>query len=65
MAALKDTFLRAGADKPMMTGSGPTVFSLFSDRLKAEAAHHVVGMYYDRSWLVRPVGQSVRVADFG
>ncbi len=35
---IKESMLKLGADGSMMSGSGPTVFGLFSDRKKAEAA---------------------------
>lgn len=39
---IKDTLLSAGAMNALMSGSGPTVFGLFSDKDKAEAAADAV-----------------------
>lgn len=39
---IKDTLLSAGAINALMSGSGPTVFGLFTDREKAKAAADVV-----------------------
>jgi 4-diphosphocytidyl-2-C-methyl-D-erythritol kinase len=40
--AVKELLLRHGAKGALMSGSGPTVFGLFSDHDKASAAHHVL-----------------------
>lgn len=39
---IKDTMMNAGAVNAMMSGSGPTVFGLFDDRQKAEAAYQIL-----------------------
>lgn len=36
---IKDVMMRAGAVGAMMSGSGPTVFGLFDDQAKAQAAY--------------------------
>ena len=36
---IKDTMMQAGAVNAMMSGSGPTVFGLFDDYEKAQAAY--------------------------
>ena len=36
---IKDCMKRAGALNAMMSGSGPTVFGLFDDKEKAQAAY--------------------------
>ena len=40
--AVKETLLSYGAKGALMSGSGPTVFGLFSDHNKARAAKHVL-----------------------
>lgn len=36
---IKDCMMQAGAVNAMMSGSGPTVFGLFDDQEKAQAAY--------------------------
>ncbi len=40
--AIKEALLSHGAKGALMSGSGPTVFGLFSDHDKARTAHHVL-----------------------
>ncbi len=39
---IKNTMLKAGAMGSLMSGSGPTVFGIFNDKLKAEQAAEVI-----------------------
>ncbi len=43
--AIKEALLSHGAKGALMSGSGPTVFGLFSDYDKARAAHHVLSKH--------------------
>ncbi len=38
LCSVKKSFLEFGADKSLMSGSGPTVFGVFRDRASAEQA---------------------------
>lgn len=50
ISLIKKELLNLGADGSLMTGSGPTVFGLFSDAAKAESAYH--GLIDNDNWKV-------------
>jgi 4-diphosphocytidyl-2-C-methyl-D-erythritol kinase len=54
---LKDGLLRNGADRALMSGSGPTVFALFAERRSAEACYAFFKRQYPYTYLVAPVGE--------
>lgn len=55
IAALRKQLLALGALGSRMSGSGPTVFGLFSDRETAVAAHTAISLAWPSSWVVRTV----------
>ncbi|HBG23308.1 MAG TPA: 4-(cytidine 5'-diphospho)-2-C-methyl-D-erythritol kinase [Peptococcaceae bacterium] len=62
IASIKQQFLRLGAARAMMAGSGPTVFGLFESKEKAlEAAGNMQGgdIYVCRTVPAKDIGQEV------
>ncbi len=53
---IKDRLLDLGALSACMTGSGPTVFGLFTDRRLAEAAAAALKEEYQQTYLTTMVG---------
>lgn len=51
IASIKEKMLSLGADGAIMSGSGPTVFGLFSDIKKAKAAHDSLCKSYKDTYL--------------
>ena len=51
IASIKEKMLSLGADGSIMSGSGPTVFGLFSNRKKAKAAHDSLCRTYRDTFL--------------
>lgn len=55
LAGLKAAMREAGAEFALMSGSGPTVFGIFTDRARAEAALARFRLQYPESFLVEPL----------
>lgn len=55
MAGIQKTLLNHGALNAAMTGSGPTMFGLFSERKAAEAAYTALKTQYPDTFLTKPV----------
>ncbi len=55
LVEIKKRMLEEGADVAMMSGSGPTVFGLFSKRDKAKRCHRRFTGHYRETFLVSPV----------
>jgi len=53
--AIKKALLSQGALSAVMTGSGPTVFGIFRDKGKAEAAFENLKDRYAETYLAEPV----------
>lgn len=53
--SIKNKMLDLGADSAAMTGSGPTVFGLFTDEKRAEAACRTLGQQYEQTYLASMV----------
>lgn len=53
ITTIKERLVACGANGALMTGSGPTVFGLFADRLRAEHAARILSMETD--WWVKVV----------
>ncbi len=51
IASIKEQMISLGADGAIMSGSGPTVFGLFSDMKKAKAAHDSLCHQYKDTYL--------------
>lgn len=56
---IKDRLLDLGALSACMTGSGPTVFGLFTDLEKAEQAVHALSEEYEQTYLASMVNANV------
>lgn len=55
LAELKRSLIDLGADAAQMSGSGPTVFGLFTDRKKAVAAKRELWGKYKTVYLCKPI----------
>ena len=55
LAELKRGLIDLGADAAQMSGSGPTVFGLFTDRKKAVAAKRELWGKYKTVYLCKPI----------
>lgn len=55
MEDIQNTLLRYGALGAAMTGSGPTMFGLFSEKASAEKAYNVLKERYTDTFLTKPV----------
>jgi 4-diphosphocytidyl-2-C-methyl-D-erythritol kinase len=55
IADIRGALLDAGALGALMSGSGPTVYGLFSDTDAARAAHGALRAQYPETFLVRPL----------
>lgn len=55
MEDIQNTLLRYGALGAAMTGSGPTMFGLFSEKALAEKAYNVLKERYNDTFLTKPV----------
>lgn len=53
--SIKNKMLDLGADSAAMTGSGPTVFGLFTDETRAEHACRTLGRQYEQTYLASMV----------
>ena len=53
---LKDAMVANGAVAALMSGSGPTVFGLFTDRQNAEACYALFNRRFEHTYLVSPLG---------
>ncbi len=53
--ALKDFFAKTGADFAMMSGSGPSVFAVFSDPIAANAAHKQLAQRGVSAYICEPL----------
>ena len=56
---IKGVMRKSGSDACVMTGSGPTVFGIFSDKEKAEDAFNKLSKKYENVYLCKPVSQGV------
>lgn len=54
---LKQELLGLGAAAALMSGSGPTVFGLFTDHGRAEACRAQFKSRFDHTYLVAPIGE--------
>lgn len=56
---IKGIMRKCGADACCMSGSGPTVYGIFSDKEKAEDAFCILSKKYDNVYLCKPVNKGV------
>ena len=56
---IKGVMRKSGADACCMSGSGPTVFGLFSDKEKAEDCYNKLIKKYDNVYLCKPVNKGI------
>ena len=56
---IKGVMRKCGADACCMSGSGPTVFGIFSDKGKAEDAYSKLSKKYDNVYLCKPATKGV------
>ena len=56
---IKGIMRKAGADACAMSGSGPTVFGIFSDKEKAEDAFNKLSKKYENVYLCKPAKQGI------
>lgn len=56
---IKGIMRKSGADACVMSGSGPTVYGIFSDKEKAKDAFNKLSKKYDNVYLCRPAKQGV------
>ena len=56
---IKGVMRKCGADACCMSGSGPTVFGLFSDKEKAEQCYEKLSKKYKEVYLCKPVNKGV------
>ena len=56
---IKGIMRKCGADACCMSGSGPTVFGLFSDKEKAEDCYNKLSKKYDSVYLCKPANKGV------
>lgn len=56
---IKGVMRKCGADAYCMSGSGPTVFSLFSDKEKAEDCYNKLSKKYDSVYLCKPANKGI------
>jgi len=57
LARLRDKLLHNGASAALMSGSGPTVFGLFTEERCAEACYALLKRHYSHTYLVAPIGE--------
>ena len=57
---IKGVMRKAGADACAMSGSGPTVFGIFSDVDKAKDAYEKLERKYDKVYICRPVTDGIK-----
>jgi len=55
LGQIKKEMVRQGADGALMSGSGPTIFGIFQDQQRAEAAAEVFRQRYRQTYVVDPV----------
>ena len=56
---IKGVMRKCGADACCMSGSGPTVFGLFSDKEKAEDCYNKLAKKYDSVYLCKPANKGI------
>lgn len=56
---IKGVMRKSGADACVMSGSGPTVYGIFSDKEKAEDAFNKLSKKYDNVYLCKPAKNGV------
>lgn len=56
---IKGVMRKCGADATCMSGSGPTVFGLFSEKEKAEDAYDKLKRKYDNVYLCKPTNMGI------
>ena len=56
---IKGVMRKSGADACCMSGSGPTVFGLFSDKEKAEDCYNKLAKKYDNVYLCKPANKGI------
>ena len=56
---IKGVMRKCGADACIMSGSGPTVYGIFSDENKAKDAYDKLIKKYDQVYLCKPVKSSI------
>ena len=56
---IKGIMRKCGADACCMSGSGPTVFGLFSDKEKAEDCYNKLAKKYDNVYLCKPANKGI------
>ena len=53
ISQIEDIMLECGCDGTVMSGSGPTVFGLFSDENKAKNAENTLKARFDETFLTK------------
>lgn len=56
---IKGVMRKCGADACCMSGSGPTVFGLFSDKEKAEDCYNKLAKKYEHVYLCKPTNKGI------
>ncbi|MBR5321261.1 MAG: 4-(cytidine 5'-diphospho)-2-C-methyl-D-erythritol kinase [Clostridia bacterium] len=56
---IKGIMRKCGADACCMSGSGPTVFGLFSDKEKAEDCYNKLAKKYDNVYICKPANKGI------
>jgi 4-diphosphocytidyl-2-C-methyl-D-erythritol kinase len=56
---IKGVMRKSGADACVMSGSGPTVFGIFSDKAKAEDSFNKLSKKYDDVYICKPVNEGI------
>ena len=56
---IKGVMRKSGADACCMSGSGPTVFGLFTDKEKAEDCYNKLAKKYDNVYLCKPANKGI------
>lgn len=64
IARIKAAFTAAGSKRALLSGSGPSVFSIFEKREEAEIVFAFLKIYFKETFLVSPMGTSYRIANF-
>ena len=56
---IKGVMRKSGADACCMSGSGPTVFGMFSDKEKAEDCYNKLAKKYDNVYICKPANKGI------
>ena len=60
---IKGIMRKSGSDACVMSGSGPTVFGIFSEKEKAEDAYNKLSKKYDNVYICKPVNEGIKEID--